>query len=96
MKKRSFGVLASFRLSYRVFQTCAFAKASPEPQNPRSAWLQFFFKRSRMVMIGLSNHGLLALRHARVKISRHVVASYISIHSRLSLYPPGSTVAAGL
>jgi hypothetical protein len=26
VKKRSFGVLASFRLSYRVLQTCAFAK----------------------------------------------------------------------
>src|ERR1700679_3930298 len=43
---RSFGVLASFRLSYRVIQTCSFAKASPKLKNPRSAWLQFFFKRS--------------------------------------------------
>jgi hypothetical protein len=26
--------------------TCSFAKASPKLKNPRSAWLQFFFKRS--------------------------------------------------
>src|SRR6202041_3381702 len=26
--------------------TCAFAKASPKPKNPRSAWLQYFFKRT--------------------------------------------------
>ena len=55
--ERSFWILASafakatadrsFRLSHRVFQTCSFAEASPEPKNPRSEWLQLFFKRSR-------------------------------------------------
>jgi hypothetical protein len=29
------------------FQTCAFAKASPKPKNPRSQWPQFFLKRSK-------------------------------------------------
>jgi hypothetical protein len=29
--------------------TCSVAKASPEPKNPRSEWLQNFFKRSRSV-----------------------------------------------
>ena len=44
--ERSFWVWASFRLSYRVVQTCAFAKASPKPKNPRSEWLHYFLKRS--------------------------------------------------
>ncbi len=35
MPGRSFWPWASFRLSYRVFQTCAFAKASPKSKNPR-------------------------------------------------------------
>ena len=35
MQGRSFWPWASFRLSYRVFQTCAFAKASPKSKNPR-------------------------------------------------------------
>ena len=34
------------------FGTCAFAKASPKPKNPRSARLQYFFKRSRAWLIG--------------------------------------------
>jgi len=45
--KRSFWLLASFRLSRRVFQTCSFAEASPKTKNPRSEWLHYFFKRSK-------------------------------------------------
>ncbi len=33
---RSFWTWALFRLSYRVFQTCAFAEALPMSKNPRS------------------------------------------------------------
>jgi D-threo-aldose 1-dehydrogenase len=57
IEKRSFWVLASFRLSHRL-GACSFAKASPIPKNPRSKRLQYFLKRS--------NHdpfGLLPLKH---------------------------------
>jgi hypothetical protein len=45
-KKRSFWVLASFRLSCRPLRACVFAEASPKPKNPRSERLQNFLKRS--------------------------------------------------
>jgi hypothetical protein len=32
----------SFRLSYRVFQTCSFAEASPKTKNPRSEMATVF------------------------------------------------------
>jgi hypothetical protein len=40
----SFGFVSA---QLQGFQTCSFAKASPKLKNPRSAWLQFFFKRSK-------------------------------------------------
>ena len=50
--QRSFGFPASFRLSYRVFQTCAFAEASPETQNPRCPSLHLFCQCSKNLSIG--------------------------------------------
>ena len=46
-RERSFLVLASFQLSHRSLGTCSFAKASPEPKNPRSERPRYFLKRSR-------------------------------------------------
>src|SRR5579863_6146653 len=47
--KRSFLVLASFRLRYRLIQTCSVAEASPKPKNPRSTWLHYFLNRSKQL-----------------------------------------------
>jgi hypothetical protein len=44
MEERSFWFLASFWLSYRVLQTCSFAKALPKTKNPRSELATVFFK----------------------------------------------------
>ena len=41
-RRRSFCPWASFRLSYRVCGTCAFAKASPKGKNPRRPALHLF------------------------------------------------------
>ncbi|MDB6065922.1 MAG: hypothetical protein JWR26_2130, partial [Pedosphaera sp.] len=45
-RKRSFWVLASFRLSHRPLRACSFAKASPKPKNPRSDRPNYVLKRS--------------------------------------------------
>jgi hypothetical protein len=38
-----------------VLRTCSFAKASPKPKNPRSEWLQYFFKRSNGFQITMNS-----------------------------------------
>ena len=46
-RRRSFCPWASFRLSYRVRGTCAFAEASPKGKNPRRPALPLFCQCSK-------------------------------------------------
>jgi hypothetical protein len=47
IKERSFWVLASFWLSHRPQRACSLTQPCQNTKNPRSAWLQYFFKRSK-------------------------------------------------
>jgi hypothetical protein len=47
-EKRSFWVLASFRLSYRVFKHAPSPKPRQNTENPRSKWPHYFLKRSSL------------------------------------------------
>jgi hypothetical protein len=81
MIKRSFWVWASFRLSHRPLMACSFAEASPIPKNPRSAWLQYFFKRSNFRGCDLTAEWLLAREHIRGAFPGAIPGNRTNLHT---------------